>query len=185
MRSFDQRVPLLVTERIIRSQALLLFRACPGPRSPLPHNGFHFLRFTADCTEAQSQPPFRLAFPAWLLSWGSVPYSAINIVSPFISSIDRSLSRRLLASIAHNLSAFRVSHSPDGLLLTMSCQFVSPDKHSWGSPSKAFPFHTAGPPFDFPCPLAVTSQAVSNLFGRLQGFAPCESPLAIRDVSIN
>jgi hypothetical protein len=185
MRSFDQRVPFPVTERIIRSRTLLLFRACPAPRSPLPHNGFRFLRFATGCTEIQPQPPFRLAFPAWLLSWGSFPYSAINIVSPFYSSSDRSPFRRLLASMARNFSAFRVSHSLDGLLLTMSCQFISPDKHSWGSPSKAFPFHTAGPPLSFPCPLAVTSQGVSILFGRLQGLTPCESPLAVRDVSIN
>lgn len=104
-------------------------------------------------------------------------------MSPFLSSTDRSRSHRPLACLARSLSVFRVSLPPDVFLLTTPCRFISPDRHSWGSPSKAFPFHTAGLPSSFPCPLVVTSQAVSNLVSRLQGLAPCESPLAIRGVS--
>lgn len=39
---------------------------------------------------------------------------------------------RLQLCLGRNLSASRVSHSLDGLLLFQPCQLISSDKHSWG-----------------------------------------------------
>jgi len=62
-----------------------------------------------------------------------------------------------------DLSAYRVPPPPDGLLLVLPCRFFSPDRHFQGSPSKAFPSHTAGPPLGVPCPPVVASQTVPGL----------------------
>jgi len=62
-----------------------------------------------------------------------------------------------------DLSAYRVPPPPDGLLLVLPCRSFSPDRHLRGSPSKAFPSRTAGPPLDVPCPLVVASKTVPGL----------------------
>jgi len=103
--------------------------------------------------------PLRCLFPRQRLSWGFVPYSAISSRSPFFSGLLPT--RRPEDCLSSDVSACRVSHPLDGLLLLVPCRFISPDKHSRGSPFKDFPSRVAVSPSSDPCLPVVQPSCVS------------------------
>jgi hypothetical protein len=73
----------------------------------------------------------------------SLSNASLEVLSPsaptarrvlfFSSDKHKASPRRPQLCLGRDLSAFRVSHPLDGLLLVEPRRFVSPDKHSWGS----------------------------------------------------
>lgn len=119
--------------RIIRSQALRLFRAthAAADLTEVMPDVAARRRFEPEGhpRRIRNLPPIPWAAP--LLRFG--PLQRHQQEESFLQHERRKRpSCRLRLCLGRNLAAFRVSHSLDGLLLFRPCQLVSSDKHSWG-----------------------------------------------------
>ena len=85
--------------------------------------------------------------------------------------------RRLRACLACSLSASRVSHPLDGLLLPGPRRFVSPDRHPWGfEPYRLTSTTGAGPKARWlPASLGLDEQARPRRGRRVAPFAPASA----------
>lgn len=139
MRYFAEQVPFHFHEGLIRSQTWPLFRAYRAIHVSLHKQEREDTLGEAAACAAKLTPQPKLAIPAWMapLMRFTVP-PAPNACESF-SQLTETVNRPRVF-LAHDLSAFSVSHALDGFLLAKHRRFVSPGKHSWDfSPSELFP----------------------------------------------
>jgi hypothetical protein len=131
LRYFAGQPPFASCKRMIRSQALLLFRASAHrPRLPEGLLVRRAQRFRPEGHSRCNQRPLPVPLAAPLLGFFAPP--APSTVRVLFSPAPPKGHPRHRAIHTRRLAASRVSHPLDGFLLAASCRSVSPSKHSWG-----------------------------------------------------